>query len=155
MIVEDITSNMQDYLKAILIIEDENKITRAKDIALKLDVKSSSVNSAVKYLASKELITYEKYGYIQLTKKGREVANTIKAKNDAIYEFLTEILFIEPNIAEDESCNIEHNISNETFKRLTEFCNFIKSDDLKSGITKAFKRYLETGEKVNCFCGEK
>ena len=46
-----LTSNMEDYLEAILTLQAEQKVARVRDIARRLKVKMPSVTGAVRNLA--------------------------------------------------------------------------------------------------------
>lgn len=54
-----LTSAMEDYLEAIYHLEQERRIARVRDIALKLNVRMSSVSAALKTLGSRDLIKYD------------------------------------------------------------------------------------------------
>jgi len=68
-----LTPAMEDYLEAIFNLSKEKRVVRVKDIAKRLDVKMPTVTSMLKTLSKRELIDYEKYEYLELTKKGCEV----------------------------------------------------------------------------------
>ncbi len=122
----NLSSTMEDYLEAILQLKQVNGVARVGEIASKLNVKSSSVNSALKYLRDQNLVVHEKYGYVGLTKEGEKTAADVKSKHDILFRFLTEFLMLDPKDAEKEACCIEHSISAETFERLTKFFQFLE-----------------------------
>jgi DtxR family transcriptional regulator, Mn-dependent transcriptional regulator len=62
--VRDLSESMQDYLEAILTIQEKYQVARVKDIAEKLDILKGSVTGALKNLAEKGLINYEPYSFI-------------------------------------------------------------------------------------------
>lgn len=124
-----LTANMEDYLEAILIEEDTNKVVRVKGLIKSMDVKNSSVISALKILAEKDLITYEKHGNINLNEKGRRYAREIYQKHNILNKFIHEILGIEKEIAEQDACAIEHYIHKETFEKLNSFVKYIEKTE--------------------------
>ncbi|MCK4379164.1 MAG: metal-dependent transcriptional regulator, partial [Deltaproteobacteria bacterium] len=63
----NLTSNMEDYLEAILTLQEEQKVARVRDIARQLKVKMPSVTGAVRNLAEKGLVNYERYSFVTLT----------------------------------------------------------------------------------------
>ncbi|MDD4294959.1 MAG: metal-dependent transcriptional regulator [Candidatus Omnitrophica bacterium] len=126
--IEQLTSNMEDYLEAIYSLKTDNGFTRVGEIARKLDVKSPSVNAALKNLVDKGLVLHERYGYVSLTDKGEEMACEVKNKHDILYRFLTEFLMLEPGPAERQACVIEHALSRTAFVRLTKFFEFIEKN---------------------------
>jgi len=52
-----LSESLEDYLEAILELEDASKVARAKDIADKIGVQRGSVTGALKILEEKALIT--------------------------------------------------------------------------------------------------
>jgi len=56
MTTTNLTSNMEDYLEAIMTLQEEQKVARVRDIARQLNVKMPSVTRAVRNLAEKGLV---------------------------------------------------------------------------------------------------
>lgn len=117
----NLTESMEDYIEAIYIIEKNNKVARVTDIGNELNVKKASVVAALNYLKSIGTITHEHYGYITLTRKGREIAERIYKKHKMLYDFLSNTLNIDKAKAKDEACAIEHSLSEDTFEKLVLF----------------------------------
>ena len=70
--------SIEDYLEAIANLGGRRKVVRVNQIGQALDVKMPSVTSALKKLSDEGLVKHEKYGYVELTPKGEEIArNTI------------------------------------------------------------------------------
>ncbi len=113
-----LTANMEDYLEAIMILQKDRKVARVRDIARLLDVKMPSVTGAVKNLAEKGLVNYERYSFVTLTDKGVKIAGEIISRHRIIYDFLNGILGVSPEIAELDACRIEHVISPQTVTKL-------------------------------------
>jgi DtxR family transcriptional regulator, Mn-dependent transcriptional regulator len=105
---------MEDYIKEIFLLEKENKVARVSGIGKKMDVRKASVVSAVSFLKQRELLTQERYGYINLTDAGRAAAETIIKKYNIIYDFLIDTLKIDGDAAKKEACSIEHSLSERT-----------------------------------------
>lgn len=116
-----LTSNMEDYLEAILTLQEEQKVARVRDIARRLKVKMPSVTGAVRNLAEKGLVNYERYGFVTLTEKGRKIGEEIINRHQIIYDFLTRILSVDVEIAELDACRIEHAVSPQTMNKLKAF----------------------------------
>jgi len=149
---ENISSKMEDYLETIFVLQNETGVARVGEIAKALNVKSPTVNSAIKLLTEQKLVLHEKYGYIRLTKEGRTIAKDVKDKHDILFRFLTEFLMLDSKKAEKEACCIEHSISQETFIRLTKFFKFLE-DGFKDGkprILENFEMYIKTGKRKAC-----
>ena len=116
-----LTESLENYLETIGMLIRKNKIARVKDISKELDVKNSSVNIALNVLADKGLIIHEKYGYVELTPEGKKIADDIQHKEDVLFQFFTEILDVNKEIALKDACRMEHTISDETLAKLIFF----------------------------------
>ena len=147
-----LSSTMEDYLEAIAALKKQNDVARVRDVASFLGVKSSSVNAALMTLSKKGFVRHEKYGYVNLTSAGEEIARNIQGRHDLLLKFLTEILNINDDEALQDACKMEHAISPKTFDRLTKFIRFVETG-LNGGRPqwlKSFKHYLKTGKKLKC-----
>ncbi len=120
---EELTSNMEDYLEVILNLQQEQRVARVKDVAKRLKVKMPSVTGAMKGLAEKGLVNYERYSYLTLTEAGEKIAREIGERHETFYIFLTKILQLDHKTAELDACRLEHATSRKTFDRIKEFTN--------------------------------
>jgi DtxR family Mn-dependent transcriptional regulator len=117
----DLSPSMEDYLEAISVLKSRQGFARVSEIGIMLKVKLPSVTGALNHLSSKGLVVHERYGYADLTKKGKKAADDIKKRHDMVLKFLTNILKIKKDIAEKDACKIEHSISPQTSDRLRRF----------------------------------
>lgn len=124
---DQITSTMEDYLETIFQLNKEKGGIRVKKIAKKMGVKMPTVTNMIKTLSDKGFIDYEKHEYLELTKKGLKVGREIEKKHIVISSFLTDILKIDPETADEEACKMEHGMSPETLSRLTKFIEFVQA----------------------------
>ncbi len=140
---KELSSTMEDYLETIAALKKQNNIVRVRDIGRLLNVKSSSVNSALKTLSKKGLIKHERYEYVEITVDGEKIACNIQSKHDLLLKFLTEILNISDDEALQDACRMEHAMSPKTFDRLTKFIQFLETgiDGEKLQWLKSFKHY--------------
>ena len=128
-----LTKSNEDYLETMYNLERSKGEIRVKDIARKLGVKPPSVVEAVQKLSYNELVSYERYGNINLSKEGIKVAKCVINKHFILKNFLTQI-GIDKDTAEEEACALEHVLSISTINKLEEFSEFIlyysdKSED--------------------------
>ena len=79
-----LTSSMEDYLEAIAVLSRESDITRVKDIARFMKVKTPSVTSALSFLSGAGLVVHERYGYVRLTPDGKRMAQGIQNRHDRL-----------------------------------------------------------------------
>jgi DtxR family Mn-dependent transcriptional regulator len=118
---------MEDYLEAIFLLSEEKGAIRVKNISKKLGVKMPTVINMLKTLGERGFIDYEKHEYLELTDKGRAIGKEINWRHHVIRSFLTDILKIDPSVADEEACLMEHGMSPETLNKLATFMDFIQS----------------------------
>jgi DtxR family Mn-dependent transcriptional regulator len=97
------------------------------DIKNLMNVKTPSVSGALEVLAGHNLIKHERYGRVQLTKQGAQIAAEVKKKHATIALFLKEIIGVATEVADIDACKIEHAISKETFLKLANFVENFKN----------------------------
>lgn len=117
----NLSESTQNYLETILLLNNDAKVVRVKDISKRMQVSMPSVHTALHLLEDQQLINHEKYGYVELTPKGADMARAIHTSHKALVEFLSGVLGVPENIAERDACKIEHVISDETVKRIMTF----------------------------------
>ena len=133
-----LTPNMEDYLETIMILEATKKAVRIKDIAKALKVKMPSVTTTIERLTEKELVNHEKYGYVELTYAGEEIASEVYRRHKMLFKFLSETLRIDSQTAEKDACEMEHVISPQTLERLGQFIQFAETSLKEYGIKSSF-----------------
>lgn len=122
-----LTGSLEDYLEAVYLIEKKKGEVRITDIALFMNLSKPSVNKAVSTLKENGLLEHEKYGAIKLTESGTKLAKEIYFRHETLTKFFIETLGIEPEIAEDEACRIEHIISRQTLSKLVDYMKNCKN----------------------------
>lgn len=105
------------YLETILVLSRRNPQVRSIDIVEELDFKKSSVSVAMKKLRENGYIEMDGDGYITLTDKGREIAETMFERHTLISGWLIR-LGVDKTIAIEDACRIEHVISPESFEAM-------------------------------------
>lgn len=111
----------EDYLEAILFIEEQKGRVKSVDIANFLGVSKPSVNKALTILQEMGYVSKPSYGEVTITQEGRKKAKTVAVKHMALTRLLTEVLGVSADTAEKDACKIEHDISDETTQKLIEF----------------------------------
>ena len=117
----------EDYLEAILVLQNKNGYVRSLDIAEYIGVTKPSISNATKLLREGGFLTMDGSKLIHLTPLGKEVAERIYERHKVLTGLLVH-LGIEPEIAEEDACRVEHDISRETFERLRECWQKIKAE---------------------------
>ena len=87
-----LTATMEDYIEAILVIGEEKRNIRVKDVAKRLGVKMPTVTSMLKVLNCKGLIIYQKYEYLELTDTGFSIGREVRRRHRILRRFLTDFL---------------------------------------------------------------
>jgi DtxR family Mn-dependent transcriptional regulator len=124
--IQNLSASCENYLETIAMLKRKKKYARIGDIASSLNVKSSSVNVAINFLGENGLVIHEKYGYVDLTDQGEKIAFEVQKKHDILYEFLNNLLFIDPEVASKEACAIEHLVAVETVCKLERLHTLLK-----------------------------
>ena len=107
----------EDYLEAILVLREKNGVVHSIDVAQHMGYSKPSVSRAVSLLKGEGYLTMEKDGRLELTGAGVEVAREIYERHRFLKQWLIH-LGVSDEIAEEDACKIEHNISDETFRCL-------------------------------------
>ena len=115
----------EDYLERILMLQKTKGHVRAIDIANSMNYSKPSVSIALKKLKSNNLIEVNNDGIITLTDEGKNKALEIFERHTIITKFLLHI-GVNNETALKDACKIEHDLSEETFNKLKDFCNNIK-----------------------------
>lgn len=113
--------SMEDYLETILLLQNKNGRVRSIDIANELEFTKPSVSIAMKSLREKGLISMAETGYITLTDEGLEKAQKVLERHNLLSNWLIR-LGVPEDIAIQDACRIEHDISEETFEILKNHC---------------------------------
>jgi DtxR family Mn-dependent transcriptional regulator len=118
---QTVTMTMEDYLEAIAWLEGDKGVARARDIAAALAVHKSTVTAALRSLAEKGLVHYSAYEAATLTADGRKIADDVIRRHKIIRDFFTEVLAVDPSVADTNACRIEHVLDAEVLERLADF----------------------------------
>lgn len=109
----------ENYLEAILMLKQKNGEVRSIDIAAMLGFTKPSVSIAMKKLQENSFITKDNHGYIELTDKGLEIAQSVYERHRVISDFLI-FIGVDDETALLDACRIEHVISQQSFEKLKE-----------------------------------
>lgn len=114
----------EDYLETIFVLSKKLPVVRSIDIATELHFSKPSVSVAMKHLRENECIEVSSAGFITLTNKGMEIATSIYERHQVLSEWLIS-LGVDPEVAVQDACEMEHQISDESFQAMKKF---IKSE---------------------------
>ena len=109
----------EDYLETILLLHRKTGFVRSVDIASELNYSKPSISRAVNILKDDGFITVEPGGQILLTQKGEKKAEAVYERHVIIAKFLMAI-GVDEKTAFEDSCKIEHDLSEKTFACMKE-----------------------------------
>lgn len=107
----------EDYLEAMLMMQEKHGYIRSIDIAEYLGVTKPSVSYTTKRLKENGYITMDKDGLITLTDRGLAIANKMLDRHHTLTRFLMA-LGIDEKTAEQDACKMEHDISQQTYEAI-------------------------------------
>ena len=116
----------EDYLEAMLMMQEKHGYIRSIDIAEYLGVTKPSVSYTTKRLKENGYITMDKDGLITLTESGLAIANKMLDRHHTLTRFLMA-LGIDEKTAEQDACKMEHDIGDESFAAIKEHVSHLKS----------------------------
>lgn len=129
-----LTPANEDYLEAIVELEEavgdfeRAPEIRSVDIANLLVVSKASVNKALQTLREAGYVEQERYGRITLTDSGRSYGKEIWKRHRILRSFLVNDLGVDEEVANDEACEMEHAISQDTMDRWIAWLDELHAD---------------------------
>jgi DtxR family Mn-dependent transcriptional regulator len=115
-----ITVSKEDYLKAIAEAEAEGQTVIAATLSHWLSVTRPAVTFALKRLKKDGLVSVKEDGRIQLTHRGRQIAERTILRHHLIERMLSEIFGMAWYEVHDEAERLEHAVSPAFEKKLVE-----------------------------------
>ena len=105
-----IHESAENYLETILLLGERQPLEFSKP----------SVSVAMKNLRLNGYIQVDGDGFITLTQAGREIAEMIYERHRLISSLLIQ-LGVDPDVAVEDACRIEHVISEESFEAVKRY----------------------------------
>ena len=117
--MEKVSMSHEDSLEAIVMLGgSDTQSVRSVDVATKLGVSKASVSKAV---ASLKASGMPYYGDITLTADGYSYGKSGLERHEMLTRFLHEKVGLSLEVAEEEACQMEHAISDESFGKWLEY----------------------------------
>jgi DtxR family transcriptional regulator, manganese transport regulator len=114
------TETAEDYVEAIAEIIDEKQVCRVTDLTDRFGVTHVTVSRIVKRLQQEGWLETRPHYPIDLTPKGRRLAQESKQRHQIVYDFL--IAFgLDAQTAAIDSEGIEHHVSKKTLDLMKAF----------------------------------
>lgn len=107
----------ENYLEQIYMLSLQKEKIRAIDICTAFGFSRPTVSVMLRDLRAEGFVTTADNGGVELTPKGLEIALRMYERHCIIAETLMA-LGVSREVAQEDACKIEHDISEETFLRL-------------------------------------
>ena len=120
----NITKNIEDYLKAIYHVSHEEGVKKLgnNQLADFMGLSPASVSVMIKKMKEKQLVVYERYGKIELTESGHDIALKLIRKHRLWETFLHQHM----NFSWDEVHEVAHQLEHiHSPKLIRELDNFL------------------------------
>lgn len=137
-----LSPSLEDYLEEIYRFAASHDAVRVTDISHKLKVSLPSVTKAMGKLRTGGYITYQKYGMIDLTDKGRQMGCYLVERNTLLQDFLRTLCANCDVMAEAEA--MEHYLSQATIVSIRRFMVFIQENP---DVYRRFLEYIPSARK--------
>lgn len=111
-----ITSAMEDYIEMIYRNTITNDNISVKELSILLNVKASSVSKMVNRLAKLNLVDFQKYGHITLTKEGKKLGKFYLERHNTLTLFFKNLN--KSNFKLEQVEKIEHFVDEITIKNM-------------------------------------
>ena len=115
----------ENYLEQIYMLSHQKEKIRAVDLCTALGFSRPTVSVMLRELRAEGFVTTAENGGLALTQKGEDVAKRMYERHCIIAEVLMR-LGVSQEIALNDACKIEHDISDETFLKIREYLDQTK-----------------------------
>ncbi len=115
-----IKESAENYLETIYVLSKRIGAVRSIDVANEMNFSKPSVSVKMKQFRENGYINMDKDGIISLTDKGMEIATQVYERHEIIAQALMH-LGVSRKTAYEDSCKIEHDLSDESFEKIKEF----------------------------------
>ena len=122
---EKLSASMEDYIEMIYRLSCNLNEIRVNDLSQALNVQPPSTTKMIKRLSKDGYVYYEKYGLINLTKKGNDIGSYLLKRHKTVYEFL-KVIGIKENLLEQTE-KLEHSINVDTLDKINKVTIFLKN----------------------------
>jgi Mn-dependent DtxR family transcriptional regulator len=107
----------ENYLEQLLLLSKEKEKVRAVDLCAALGFSRPTVSVMLRQLREDGFVAVAENGGLVLTEKGEVVARRVYERHCIIAQLLMA-LGVSREVAMEDACKIEHDISDETFLKL-------------------------------------
>ena len=108
------------YLETILVLSRKSSYVRAIDVGEYMGYSKPSVSIAMKKLRENGYISMDADGFITLNESGLEVASRVYGRHKTLSKLFV-LLGVTPEVASEDACKVEHDLSEETFRCIQQY----------------------------------
>ena len=125
-----LSKSEEDYLKALfhLIMENEEEKAGTNQLAEFLGLSPASVNAMLKKLRAKKLVSYKKYGKLEMTQRGEALAVQLIRKHRIWETFLYKHMNFTWDEVHEVAEQLEHIQSQKLIEEMDAFLGYPKTD---------------------------
>ena len=127
-----IHESAEDYLESILVLQQRRGHVRSIDIVNELGFSKPSVSIAMKKLRENGYITMEADGSITLNESGMAIASRVYGRHKTLAK-LFEQLGVSPEVASEDACKVEHDLSEETYRCIRQYLDKMTGEETNGG----------------------
>ncbi len=118
----ELSHSMVHYLLTIHKLKESRGFARVTDIAKDLNLTKGSVSTAINNLKKKGLVTEEEdCKFLVLSEEGHKEVHRILSARTLLFYFLRDFVGVSEEVAEHDSCHMEHLMSAETSEKFFHF----------------------------------
>ena len=137
-----ISHSVAHHIIAIAELRERSGYARVSDVAKLLNITRGSASLTLKTLKQRGLVLEDENRFLLLSPEGEAVAGAVRGKKFLLQSFFHNILGVPQQTAEEDTCKIEHLISNETAERLAKFVRLVNSGDKRAAaFNSAWRKY--------------
>ncbi len=112
-----IYESSEDYLEAILMLQQRLGAVRSIDVVNELCVSKPSVSVAMKKLRENGYIKMDRDGFLTLEPEGQAIAEKIYERHQILTQCFVR-LGVDKETAAKDACRVEHDLSDVTFEKI-------------------------------------
>ncbi len=116
--LRDTTQAVQDYLKAIYKLQQQDRPVPTTAIAQRLELSSAAISKMLKHLAALGLVEHNRYRGAELTEAGEKIALEVIRHHRLLELYLVEALGVPWDRADAEAEVLEHVLSEDLEERI-------------------------------------
>ena len=118
----------EHYLRTIWDARERQGYARVTDVAEQLGVSHATVSVGLRPLEARGLITHDARRFLRLTEHGERLAREVHHRHSVLLRFLCDVLGVDIEVAEQEACLMEHDVSSQTTDRLVDLLRLLHED---------------------------